>query len=602
MLVRRLSLAVLNICVIGFALTAALIGVNAAYDPSLSQHTLIAIFISAGIYFALAYGLRTEGMARIAAAALVIAGVALALYFITQFDYQNYPETPALIQRIGKITTLLPNLGLAYIHPNGAATFLEVLLPLAVALIITVRSRFGKIAWAIVSLVLLYAIFLTVSRGSWISLIVVAGLALALLIALRLPRTAAAIVIGLFIVVLIGGTAFLLTGGISRLPFLTSTAATAESRLTLYRNSLYLVRDYLFTGVGLGDTFGLVYSRYGLLIQVPFLTYSHNLPLAVWLGQGVFGLIALIGIVLALYFIVYHTLRSTRPSALFYGAWLGVTATLLHGLTDARQYTESPWIMPALFAGIGLTVALGRLALRDSETQTQTESSPSSVRRAVPLMIGIVVVAGIALALVALQNQMRVAWYTNAGAVAETRAALAPDLTPAERQKLQDDAAGLYQDALTLDPQYSPANRRLGNWYVGQEQYEQAVPLLETAATAEPDNPAAIKGLGLAYVWVGKLEDALAQFKHLDDVKAMADELYTWGTYRREQKQPLLTARAWETAEMLGGGSKNVNVLLGIADDYRTAGNTESARRWYQHALELDPQNQAAKDGLAALN
>ena len=48
----------------------------------------------------------------------------------------------------------------------------------------------------------------------------------------------------------------------------------------------------------------MVYARYGLLIVVPFLTYAHNLPLAVWLGQGILGLVAITGIVVVFYLVI----------------------------------------------------------------------------------------------------------------------------------------------------------------------------------------------------------------------------------------------------------------------------------------------------------
>jgi O-antigen ligase len=163
--------------------------------------------------------------------------------------------------------------------------------------------------------------------------------------------------------VVVAVLAVILLLGPERLPFLRTTFATADSRLTLYRNTLYLASDYAFTGIGLGQTFGMVYSRFSLLIFVPFLTYAHNLPLAVWLGQGILGLLALTGIILAFYRLVDRTMRRAAPDALFHGVWLGVTATLLHGLTDARQYVESPWAMPALFVLLALTEAIARLAL-----------------------------------------------------------------------------------------------------------------------------------------------------------------------------------------------------------------------------------------------
>ncbi|GIL11325.1 MAG: hypothetical protein BroJett038_00450 [Chloroflexota bacterium] len=535
----------LTLFVVLFALSAIL-GLRPAYDPSLGQGALNAVLGSAFLYLAISLLARTTAVARAVGALVALAGGVFALYFISQFAYHNYPDTPALIERLGNQTTFLPPIWLMYLHPNGVATLLEVLLPLAAALFVSSRrSLVIRVLCAFVIVVMLYAVFLTFSRGAWIGLGAAAVLAAALALASRLPRGLATAAIVVIVALVAGGVVFVLAGGIERLPFLQSTFAAAESRLTLYRNALYLASDYAYTGIGLGDTFAMVYSRYSLLIFVPFLTYAHNLFLAVWLGQGLLGLVALAGIVITFYALVARVTRRAAPDALFHGAWLGVTATLVHGLTDSRQYIESPWAMPALFIALALAAALGRLALREQPF----ERPRLAARLAVPVVIG----AAAVVAALALNVPLRALWATNQGAVDETRAELTPGLDDTQRAELQESAIRHYQAALALDPGQPNASRRLGNLYVALERYDEAVPLLEKAAAAEPDYPGAVKGLGLAYVWVGRTDEAAQTLARLDNRRDIINELYTWSTFQGEQNRPDLAAYARETADRLDG-------------------------------------------------
>lgn len=601
----RLSLTVLafNILVLVFAVSAVL-GTRPGYDPALSYGPMLAILFSAGVYFIVSYLARPRLSSRLIAAAAVVVGLGAAAYFITQFRYYPYPETSGLLRTLGGITSFLPNLNLGFVHPNGVAAFLEGILPISLSLLISSRHPQRRWLWLGATLVMFYAILLTASRGAWVGLAVAALIWGVVLWMLNLSRPKALVLLGT-ITVIVGLSVVSLMILISRNPPPDSTLGTAVSRLELYRNSLFLIRDYAFTGIGLGDTFAMVYSRYGLLIFVPFLTYSHNLPLAVWFGQGLLGILSFIGMVVLFYIFVYRVMRRARAGALFYGAWVGVTATLIHGLADARQYTESPWVMPALFFGFALTIASGIRAvwrLEEEETAKGIRPPPRSWRRSI-VMAGtaILVIAG---GLFLARNTLEALWYTNLGAIDETRADsfIAPNLDESTRQALETSADAWYQKALAVSPALSGTNRRLGNLWVSQGRYEEALPLLEKAYKAEASNPAAIKGLGLAYLWVGRLEDAATMLSLLADQSDIQDELGAWRQYRTDQKQPLLAAYALETLLLLSGERiPNLNVWLLLADDYRAGGNTDKAREWYGKVLREAPNDQRALDGLAAV-
>lgn len=576
---------------------SAYLGTTTTYDPALVGDSLLAVMVSIVAYLAVAYLIQTRFIARYASLILMELCVGFALLFISQFRHQDYPETSGLIQTLGNATSFLPDLSLGYLHPNAVATILEVALPMAIAFIFARRRPAYWIVGGIMAFILLYAIFLTYSRGAYVGL---AGALLALGVAFvlkRLPRLAAWGVAGIgAIIALLVVVALFNLNPAQPLPILNRAV---DPRLTLYHNSLYVARDYAFTGIGMGNTFANVYSRYSLLIRPLFLSYASNLLLSVWLNQGLLGLVAFLGLIVTYYRYVARILRRTKPSSMFHGLWLGVTASLIHGLFDARQYTESPLVMPMLFIAIGLTIAYGQVALKEEGIWL---SLRHWLRQGMLIYVAPILVIG-GIAFLILRTSITAAWYTNQGAQEETRADFAPNLTDPQRRQLTDSAAIWYAKALEINPDYAPASRRLGNLYVAHDEYLAAVPLLEQAYAAEPTNPAAIKGLGLAYVWVGRTQDAAQVLKELPNVEDMANELYTWGYFRSsdEQHQPLLAAYAWEAAEYMGNAG-NADVWMQIANFYQQAKVIDREKAAYQHVLDIDPNNKEARTALTALN
>jgi O-antigen ligase len=574
---------------------SAYLATSASYDPLLVGDSFKAILLSFALFIFIVYFLTTRPFTRFLTLVLILVGGMFALLFISQFAYNLYHDTPSFILSLGRITTLLPDLKLTQLHPNAVATFLEGIIPLSIAFFLRRQQMNARLFSGVMIALMFYALLLTFSRGAFVGLF---AALLAFLIAMFLKRlsrpVAYILILGVLAVVGVGVVALLTVDTSTAPPLVASIFRTADSRLTLYRNALYLARDYAFTGIGLGDTFSMVYARYSLLIQVPFLTYPHNLPLAVWLNQGLLGIIALTGIIITFYLFVARVIRLTKPGPLFHGAWLGVTATLAHGLTDARQYTESPWVMPILFIMITLTVALGLIELDEERvaiSRWRTLRTWAAAAAAF-VLVGVVISPRL--------NTFQAAWYTNQGALEETRGELEPNITDEARKSLYTEAQLQYVAALQADPTYAPASRRLGNLFVQRGNYDDAVPLLEAAYAAEPNNPAAVKGLGLAYVWVGRLEDAERLLLQLPSDAKIEDEMYTWGYFRRDQQdQPLLAAYAWETGQMLGD-KLEVPIWLLIGDTYLEANALDRARAAYEHVLGVEPDNQQAIEGLAA--
>jgi len=561
---------------VGLLGVSALLGVLPAYDPALSYAYVTVTLVSVLLYFVVARLVRSWDDARRISYVLMALSVLVILYYQLQFAYGGYTGMPSITVRIGELTTILPDFGLIKLHPNRAVAFFEGFMPLVLLLILTARKPIVKVVMGVCLLLLLVVTVLSASRGAFVALTV--AVVLASLFAIRQRRSLLLPVIALLVFGVIVATALGLTERLLN---------WAPDRVVLYFNSTKVGGDYLFTGIGIGGTFALVYSHFGLLIQRLFLQDPHNQLLSTWMGHGLIGLLSLIGLMLVFPFYVLGVMRRARPPRLFFAAALGLVIVGVHSLFDLA--------MPTAYVLLGLTVGMGQLALKEAGDVSQSKMSK---RRSIALAASPV---ALVLIVLVLNQPLRAAWYTNMGALDETKAILAPDLSDEERATLEDSARTQYQQALTIDPQWAGANRRLGNLEMRNYHFDEALPLLEVAYAQDPTHPAAVKGLGLAYTWVGQIDDAVSTFELMGDDAGMEDELYTWGSAYADRDMPLQNAYSWAVAVELDD-SEALRVWNRVAEVYTRAGEIEQSRQWYERVLEVEPNNQMALQGLAALD
>ena len=296
----------------------------------------------------------------------------------------------------------------------------------------------------------------------------------------------------------------------------------------------------------------MVYSRYQLLIPVPFLTYSHNLFLSVGLGQGLPGLVALAWLLVGFYRFVGRVERAgldKQALLLFRAAWLGTTVTLVHGLTDAPQFSNARWTMPMLFAMLGLAVAIGRPALTPGEG---AQAGRHRWQRPAIALFGTILVV---VALVFWGRPLLGDWYANLGAVYQTRADLSPSLPDAIRTGDAARAGWCFERALSLNPAQAVANRRLGQMSLEHEDFETAISYLERAYPHEMANQATLKALGYAYLWSGRLDAAEALLRQLDVQSELVEELGNWAWWWGTQSRADRAAAAAEMARRLSSAN-----------------------------------------------
>jgi hypothetical protein len=303
-------------------------------------------------------------------------------------------------------------------------------------------------------------------------------------------------------------------------------------RLNVYRESVYLIQDFPLTGIGLGDQFAMVHSRYALLIQHPFLSYSHNLYLEVWLEQGLLGIVAFVWLMASLYQAAGNR-RGSGGDELFQSTWLGLTAIFVHGITDGRLH-EDVWCWFPFFGLLGLNG--GVLLRQDVEKGRRRRLLPAGAAGAFLVVVAVTLFPWPA------------AYHANQGCLAQTRADFASELDDGQRTTLRQQAIAHYQSANRLDPGNRTARQRLGLMLIEETRFDEGVGHLEVAWQADPGNTTTQKALGLAYVWVGELEEAQAL---LADVPGIVEELNVWGWWRGTQQQMEQSLNAYRMSVLL---------------------------------------------------
>jgi O-antigen ligase len=554
-------------------LLGGLLGLWVAYDPTLSAPWLLWLAAGAGVYIAV--GLVACTPQRLTwCASLIVAVTALAgLTFAAQYRHFGYEVKFGTIAWLGALTSApFPRVISFPIHPNAAATFLAVALPLACGLTLATRG-IHRVGAATAVLLIGIGVLLTASRGAWTALGTAGALALLPWLGRRaaqicppwpgfrgsstddrapIPtRGSGAMVIKRYSIPLLAIGA--LSTSLVILGFQDGSGATgwqsvfdsvlfrANDRAELYRNSLFLALTFPFSGIGPGGVFAMTYSHFQLLISVPYLTYTHNLFLAVWLAQGALGLAGFLSMIMAAGWRFQHQLQvEAGPVRLIrWGAMLGCTVALLHGLTDAPQYDTAWGPMLLVFAMLGVGLALTR------PHRHQVPVWPPVGRTGWLTIAGVVLVTAVVIG-----PAICAAAAANQAALLQSRAALAPGLDPHQRQMLRQQAIVWANVALQIDPNAPTALARRGMLALDDMDLNTAGPLLERAVRRWPTDQATHKGLGYAFVWSGQIEKGVNMLRTLDRASEARQELDAWPVAWRERGREDLAKRAEQAAAL----------------------------------------------------
>jgi len=465
-------------------LMAAVLGLTVSYSFMLSAPAFLTLLGSLGVYYGVVNGTLTprQGVQVVVGGATLVAAYFLARQFL--------PGPSFLLN----------------LQANAVAGFVEMaLLP---ALWLTWQARRPvRPVWVAAVVVIGLALLASGSRGAWLGLLLAGSLAGVLFTSGRM-RQVVAIVLGMSGGLLAGLVVLALLMPTHRLPMLLySSIEGVDTRLALYQNSLYLLAEYPLTGVGLGDVFAQVYSRYRLLIMPDYLYYPHNLWLSIWLGMGLIGLAALLWLIINLYRFVIQVETNGRGAVseryLFRAVWLSSLVPLGHGFIDSPHFSNHLWVMPMLFAGWGLVISVGRLLERPPRRRSRP--GRQTVWTAVAVGAGLLLVGWFA------RHSLLTVWHLNRGALSQTKVELS-----GQDNSIPAQARYHFDRILELDPENPAAHYRLGIMALDQDNVEVAITHLQTAYHRQPENESISKALALAYRANGQADRAEALFARLN--------------------------------------------------------------------------------------
>jgi O-antigen ligase len=503
---------------IGLIGLSALAGLMIAYQRRLALLQFLVIALAIGLYLLMA-NLRdpiwVRGQPRSVLSALMAALPAvIAIVFLLTNDWSRWNgKLPGLDPVFRVLAEWRSGAAGWSLNPNVVGGSLAALLPLQIfALRHTRRWRsIPLIGLTIVGLIL------SQTRGAWLALIIVVSMwVLWRLIVRRAPNVRHAR--RWWVAVVIGG-GVVVAGLLIFTPLGEVLLGMGGDRRAIWLNSMDLVGDYVFTGLGLAG-FEMVYSTYALLIHVGHTVHAHNLWLDMWLNQGLVGVIALAGMVL-------NAVWPKPASAWRMPALLALGVILLHSLADDAYYGYGGAALPVIF------VPLGLLIRSDTETPGGLTSKHKPIQPALFMWGGVGVLLMVSLITPAGRSVLE----ANLGAVAQTQAELVEYRWP--QIPIQDAlrrpgfvnlnaAEAHYQAALALDPTNVTANRRLGQIDLAREQYTVACEHLDAAYQAAPQQRATRQLLGECKALNDQSADAVMLWQTIDVGQSQLDIRRWW--------------------------------------------------------------------------
>jgi O-antigen ligase len=515
----------------------AFVSARAAQDPASSRRTLAWLCVCLAAYVAIRYGGAASSRVRRSVAVIAACLAAgISAYFIAQYRFLAVEGKIPILDALGlAISGSIPRVGNWSPFSNTVATWLEGLLLFAAGASFDAESRPSRVLLASLTIVIGLATTLTTSRGAWLG---VAGGAALWLIVRRTPRRkrgvvfaaglCAALALSLlpvmrFGIALIDGFGASMGGAFVR-----------PDRLDIYRNSLPLLDDLGVAGLGPGEQFALPFARFALLIQVPYVTYPHQLALHLWLAYGLAGMASWIWWMCSLAGVVAAAESGSVP-ARFRGAAAGIVATLLHGMTDARQAVD-PWTWVPVFLLAGYVGAYAVAANRAPTRRTDILAALA----AGAFLFG----AWMRMA------PVRAAVETRAGMLQELRAS--QEIGHGEGPGWRANAASRYERATMLDPRRAGPRRRLALIEADRGRFAAAFAHVRVALEQEPESLATRKAAGLIATWAGHVD--LGR-ELLATVPGSVSELETWAVWWQSRNEP--------------EASRN---SIGVARDLATAG------------------------------
>jgi len=237
----------------------------------------------------------------------------------------------------------------AFINPNVFATHMEIIIPVVIAIILSKKSLYTKVALSIVLFLLFGGLIVTLSRGAIVSLTFV------ILLMLLIEKNYKA----LLLTCIPAGIAIVSRYDIvlSRIYSIFDLQMRSNiERLNVFNSSIAIIKINPLVGVGL-ENFRRVYKKFMVPGAKDVVPHAHNIVLAYATEAGILTAIAFIVFVLlsGIYlFQHFPKISDKNHRLLVLGISCGVLSLLIHGLVDYTLRRGSIIFVFMFLVGIGL--------------------------------------------------------------------------------------------------------------------------------------------------------------------------------------------------------------------------------------------------------
>ncbi len=352
---RVIRVEAVDVMVAAFAVVLFFGGVVSFSTASRKPALLFVCLLAA--YFEAVWLLREREWVVRCSVASVLSATLVSLYGVYQYVTgssvmaEAWVDSEMFTSISGRAVSTLEN-------PNMLGEYLILLIPLAVGMFVGYGEGMRRIPALFCLGCMGVCLLMTWSRGAWLGLI---GAAL------------------LFLFIWHRRAVWIIFAGIASIPLLpyilpasiigrfTSIGNLGDSstsyRMYIWRASCEMIRDYGWTGIGIGEgAWGKVYPMYAYL-GVETAPHSHNLFMQIWIETGIGGLfifVAVLFLLLQSVFTLYWRLYTARevncPSTMHDAAG---DSTAERNLQDARNRSQIRIFTTSLVCGIFAVLVQG---------------------------------------------------------------------------------------------------------------------------------------------------------------------------------------------------------------------------------------------------
>lgn len=477
-----------------------------------------------------------------------------------QYDHRSQFILPGL--GLGVISRVKPEgygkrLDAPFICPNHLAGYLEMILPLVLALFfISSRSFKKNFLFAAIALLILAAFLLTLSRGGWLSLL--GGLVFFILWAAH-KKVISGKFFFLLGIILISGV---IGVGIGVKPIreriireTLRPRISSQMRVVVWGDTLRMIKARPAFGWGL-STYKWIYPRFRSPRLRAEINYAHNDYLHILAETGVIGLglfLWLAGAVLVSALTAANQLKPGRSRTIVMGATVSIVIILIHSFFDFNLHIPANALL--LCGIISIAIAAGREGqadvIREWKLEFKLKGRP-----------GLKVFSLVCLILAASLVFRSIARELDVDRLSREGEALRKSLNWRE-------AGGIFNKVVIFEPRNPFLWAKLGEVLSSQARWSRR----------EGDKPA--REAILAY---GK---ALTINPYWAEIRAkLGRTLQLRGEMKKARKE-------FQAALTLDPNNSFYHDLLGMY--YREVGDLENARREFRKALKITPQDSLAR-------